>query len=198
VLSYAELNRLYEDLGTVRISLSLKSSAEFLSSASWRMQARTDTAPQAAGQRCAELRRSRVGLTFGPHLVHGVLTPSMRTTGARDERATSAARERCPRSCMPAVVRLCCCTYCCTELTFTYQASATGLSPTSLSQLVLASSSRSQRAMRCTIAFTLAHLRGAVRGRPPTSTSVSGRCYSFSYSPVRPQRQDAAWCGTSV
>jgi hypothetical protein len=63
----------------------------------------------------------------------------MRTTGARDEWATSAARERCPRSCTPAVVRPCCCTYCCTGLTLTRQASTTGLSPTSAAYPVLAS-----------------------------------------------------------
>jgi len=45
------------------------------------------------------------------------LTTSMRTTGAHDDRATSAATsKRSLRSCMPAVVRPCCCTFCCTEL----------------------------------------------------------------------------------
>jgi hypothetical protein len=68
----------------------------------------------------------------------------MQTTGVHDERSASAARERCPPSCMPVVACLCCCTCCCTELTLTCQASSTGLSPTSLSQLVLASSSRRQ------------------------------------------------------
>ncbi len=34
----------------------------------------------------------------------------MQTTGAHDDRTTSAASKRCLRSCMPAVVRPCCCT----------------------------------------------------------------------------------------
>ena len=53
--------------------------------------------------------------------------PSMRTTGACDDRTTSAASERCPRSCMPAVVRPCCCTFCCTELTCKCQGSSVRL-----------------------------------------------------------------------
>ena len=40
----------------------------------------------------------------------------MRTTGACGVRATSAARKRCLRSCMPAVVRPYCSTCCCTAL----------------------------------------------------------------------------------
>jgi len=47
----------------------------------------------------------------------GGMTTSMRTTGTHEDSATSAARKRCLRSCMPAVVRPGCCTFCCTELT---------------------------------------------------------------------------------
>jgi hypothetical protein len=41
----------------------------------------------------------------------------MQTTGACDNRTTSAASKRCLRSRMPAVVRPCCCTPHCTKLT---------------------------------------------------------------------------------
>jgi hypothetical protein len=43
---------------------------------------------------------------------------SMRTTGACDVRATSAASKHSLWSCMSAVVCPCCCTSCCTELAF--------------------------------------------------------------------------------
>jgi hypothetical protein len=48
-----------------------------------------------------------------------------------------------------------------------------------------ASSSRSQRAMWPTTAFTLSDLPCTVRGRPLASAGVCGGCYSVGYSPVR-------------
>jgi hypothetical protein len=92
------------------------------------------------------------------------MTTSMRTTGAHEDGATTAARECSLRSCMPAVVRPCCCTYCCTEQTLTRQAGSAGVSPTSFSQLGLASSSRRQSDMRITSV-----------GTPSTGWSVSTR-----------------------
>ena len=44
------------------------------------------------------------------------LIPSMRTTGAHDDRTTSAGSRRCLRSCKPAVVRPRCCTFCCRSM----------------------------------------------------------------------------------
>ena len=102
----------------------------------------------------------------------------MRTTGARDERATSAARERCPRSCTPAVVRPCCCTYCRTEVTSTRQASSTGLLPNPLSQLGLASSSRSQVAVptaSSATCLTWEPLSASVHWRPLLSVVIVTR-----------------------
>ncbi len=99
----------------------------------------------------------------------------MRTTGAPQVRSTSAGSQRCLRSCMRAVVRPCCCTYCCTELTLTRQASSAGVSPTSLAQLVLASSSRSQRARSPTTTLpclTCLAPSVDVRWRPLVSVAV--------------------------
>jgi hypothetical protein len=57
-------------------------------------------------------------------------TTSMRTTGAHEDGATSAAHKRCLRSCIPAVVRSCCCTFCCTELPCESWDSSVRLPPT--------------------------------------------------------------------
>jgi hypothetical protein len=46
-----------------------------------------------------------------------------------------------------------------------------------------ASSSRSQRTMRCTTGLPLSDLACTVRGRPRASAGIGGRCYSVSYSP---------------
>jgi hypothetical protein len=60
--------------------------------------------------------------SVGPCLVLGIrLTPSMRTTGAHDVRATLPARKRCRWPCMLVVVRPCCCISCCTALTLRRQ-----------------------------------------------------------------------------
>ena len=102
-------------------------------------------------------------------------TTSMRTTGVPQVRPTSAGSQRCLRSCMRAVVRRCCCTHCCTELTLTRQASSAGVSPTSLSQVVLVSSSRSQVQTRtASAAASLACDRSSVgvRWRPPLSVAI--------------------------
>jgi hypothetical protein len=48
-------------------------------------------------------------------------TTSMRTIGAYQVRASSAAKGRCLRSRVRAVVRPCCCISCCTDLTLTRQ-----------------------------------------------------------------------------
>jgi hypothetical protein len=64
--------------------------------------------------------------------------PSMRITGERDDWATAAARKRRLRSCVPAVVRPCCCTLCCTDLTLKYQGRSVGLLPATLALLALA------------------------------------------------------------
>src|SRR5205814_8098785 len=45
----------------------------------------------------------------------------MQTTGACQVRMTSAGNQWCVRSCMRAVVRPRCCTFCCTDLTVTCQ-----------------------------------------------------------------------------
>jgi hypothetical protein len=79
----------------------------------------------------------------------------MRTTGAHDDRTTSAASRRCLRSCMPAVVRPRCCTFCCTELTCKSQGGSVRFPPDQFSPPALASSSRSQVAMRTISAVAL-------------------------------------------
>lgn len=75
------------------------------------------------------------------------LTTSMRTTGARDYRTTSAASKCCLWSCVPAVARPCCCTCCYTELACESHSSSVRLPPDQFSLLELASSSRSQVAV---------------------------------------------------
>ena len=55
--------------------------------------------------------------------------------------------------------------------------------------IIVASSSRSQRATWPTTTLTPSDLpravRGRVRGRPLASVGVCGGCYSFSYSPAK-------------
>ena len=62
-------------------------------------------------------------------------TPSMRTTGAYDDRPTAPAHKRCLQSCLPAVVRPCCCTSCCTGLTLTCQSNSVRFPPAMLDPL---------------------------------------------------------------
>jgi hypothetical protein len=106
----------------------------------------------------------------GPCLVRGVrLTPSMRTTGACDDSAISAANPCSPRSCMRAVVRPRCCTSCCTTLTCKPQASLARLAPDSYSSLPLASSSGSQvpgQAARAVARLTSGVLSTVICQRP--------------------------------
>jgi hypothetical protein len=61
--------------------------------------------------------------------------PSMRTMGACQVGTTTAASGRCLRSCMPAVVRPCCCTTCCTDLTRNCRSSSVRLPQATLSAL---------------------------------------------------------------
>jgi hypothetical protein len=76
------------------------------------------TAPEAVACSRLYLRRLLDETSAGPRLVRRLqTTPSMRTTGAHDDRTTSAASKRCLRSCMPAVVHLRCCTSRRTQLT---------------------------------------------------------------------------------
>ena len=76
------------------------------------------TAPEAVACSRLYLRRLLDETSAGPRLVRRLqTTPSMRTIGAHDDRATWAARKRRRRSRMPAVVHLCCGTSICTQLT---------------------------------------------------------------------------------
>ena len=79
------------------------------------------TAPESLGRRCAQLQGSRADLALGPRLVHGALAFWMQTTGACQVRTSLAGSQRCLRWCMRGVVRPCCCTSCCTDLTLTRQ-----------------------------------------------------------------------------
>jgi hypothetical protein len=72
----------------------------------------------------------------------------MQTIGACQVGTSSAGSQRCLRSCMRAVVRSCCCTSCCTGLTLTRQGNSVILLSATPALLALASSSRSQCAMR--------------------------------------------------
>ena len=79
------------------------------------------TAPESVGRRCAQLQGSRADLALGPRLVHGALAFWMQTTGACQVRTSLAGSQRCLRWCMRGVVRPCCCTSRCTDLTLTRQ-----------------------------------------------------------------------------
>ncbi len=63
----------------------------------------------------------------------------MQTTGAPEDRSTSAGSQRCLRSCMRAVVCPRCCTFCCTELTLKCQGSSARVPSATLAALALAS-----------------------------------------------------------
>jgi hypothetical protein len=65
---------------------------------------------------------------------------------------SSAGSQRCLRSYMRAVVRPCCCTSCCTDLTLTRQGNPVRLPPAMEALLALVSSSRSQVPVRDTCA----------------------------------------------
>jgi hypothetical protein len=65
---------------------------------------------------------ARCGPMLGARRVHGCIW--LQTTGACQVGTTTAASERCLRSCMRVVVRPCCCTSCCTDLTLTRQGTA--------------------------------------------------------------------------
>ena len=143
------------------------------------------TAPEAVACSRLYLRRLLDETSAGPRLVCRLqMTPSMRTTGAHDDRTTSAASKRSPRSCTSAVVRPCCCTFCCTELSGRSQGSSIRLPPDQFSSLALASSSRSQVEARTTSRNTRG-LRQTVRARPLVSTVVSGDCHSLRHSVAR-------------
>jgi hypothetical protein len=99
----------------------------------------------------------------------------MQTMGACQVGTTTAASGCCLRSCMRAVVRPCCYTSCCTDLTLTRQGNSVRLPPAMPALLALASSSRSQRAMRSTTTLILSGLRHAAVGvlwRPLVSAAV--------------------------
>ena len=119
----------------------------------------------------------------------------MRTTGAHDDRTTSTASKRCLRSCMPAVVRPCCCTFCCTELTCKSQGSSVRLPPEQFSPLALASSSRSQVPTRTANAVARAACGGPsvrVRWRPPLAVAIVTHLVTQSFACA----QAACWLGT--
>ena len=59
--------------------------------------------------------------SFPPVLARTWHAVWMQTTGACQVRTSSAGSQRCLRSCMRAVVRPCCCTSCCMDLTPTRQ-----------------------------------------------------------------------------
>jgi len=59
----------------------------------------------------------------------------IQTTGVYEDAPTSAGSQRCLRSCMRAVVRPCCRTSCCTDLTLTRQADSIRLLPATLALL---------------------------------------------------------------
>jgi hypothetical protein len=109
------------------------------------------------------------------------MTPSMRTTGAHEDSATLAAHKRCLRSCMPAVVRPCCCTFCCTELTRESQGSSVRLPPTLLSIGVGLFVPKPSTGVDCQ-RRSIPSLGQAVRGYPLASTAVRGDCHSLCHS----------------
>ena len=98
------------------------------------------------------------------------------------------------------------CASCCTELTqVSEQLGQTP--PDQFSPLALASSSRSQRAMRCTSTLSPSDLRCTVRGRPLASAGVCGGCYSVrNHAPLRGAAVGyetgslplSAWCRSRV
>src|SRR6266699_1279381 len=105
----------------------------------------------------------------------GGQTTSMRTTSAHQDRPTSAVHRRCLRSCVPAVVRPCCCTSCCTDFALTRQGNSVRLPPATPALLALASSSRSQvpaRSASAAVVLTWNRTSVSVRWRPPLSVAI--------------------------
>jgi hypothetical protein len=95
------------------------------------------TVSTASAASCLTWERPSVDVRWRPPLAVAIVThlvtrlPAgfslatwMQTTGACQVGTTAAASGHCRRSCMRAVVRPCCCTSCCTDLTLTRQGTA--------------------------------------------------------------------------
>ena len=115
----------------------------------------------------------------------------MQTTGVCQVGTSSPGSQRCLHSCMRAVVRPCCCMYCCTDLTLTRQDNSVRLPSATPALLALASSSRSQVPMwaaRAAARLTWARPSVSVRWRPLLAVAIVTHLVTRSLARLRRER----------
>jgi hypothetical protein len=143
------------------------------------------TASESLGRRCAQLASIRSRPHARPRRVHGALAFWMQTSGVCQVGTTTAARSRCPRLYMRAVVRPCCCTSCCTDLALTRQVNSVRLPLVTLAQLALLSRPKRSHDVWPAKATARPILGSTVRRCPSASTAVGSDCYSHGYPHAR-------------